>query len=95
MVVHVEDDVLPHDGQPVQGDVGDGLRHAAVVVVVAGGAFRAGGAEADAHCNNAERERDTSVDEAAGGVRVIGEEENKAAGGGAGGRKEEEKEGGG
>ena len=25
MVVHVEDQVLAHDGQPDQGDVGDGL----------------------------------------------------------------------
>ena len=27
VVVHVEDDVLAHDGQPDEGDVGDGLGH--------------------------------------------------------------------
>ncbi len=51
VVVHVEDDVLSHDGQTDEGDVRHRLhvrRHpAAVALAVVVGA---GGAEADSHC---------------------------------------------
>ncbi len=50
VVVHVEDDVLPHDGQADEGDVRHRLhvrRHPAVALAVVVGA---GGAEADSHC---------------------------------------------
>jgi len=60
VVIHVKDDVLPHDGEANQGNVSDGLQVRHLVLgaddghgrllglVLAGPAFR--GAEADAHC---------------------------------------------
>ena len=64
VVVHVEDDVLPHDGQPDEGDVGHRIGHD-----VASG-LGTGRAEADAHCEQTKNVWKLRAHSAAGGGRV-------------------------